>query len=146
MKRAAFFGSMVVLTCLLSACPSTQTPVVDVTGTWTGTAGEIDQPASQLPLTVIFEQEGTVLTGTAAYGPVPYEISGEITGNVEGDTPTFSFSVALDEPDIGGEVTAITVTYTFTGVISGNMMGDNLTVTNDASDLRVPLAFELERQ
>ena len=145
MKHAISAGLTLTLTVLLSACPSTQTPVTNIAGTWHGEAGEIDQPSSKLPLTVTFEQEGAALTGTAIHGPPEYKTSGDLTGRVEGDTAIFSFSAPLDPPDTGSEATII-ITYSFTGAISGDMMGDELTVTNNVSDLTVPLEFKLERQ
>ena len=142
MNRTAFFGLVVVLTFLLTACPSTQTPVTNVAGTWTGFAGDLESDTRKTPITAEFDQTGTDLSGTGYFGPVVpgADSSGPITGNVEGATVIFSFSFLAGSD---GE----TATYEFTGTAEGETIEGTVAAGLEGSVLEPQEGgFILERQ
>jgi hypothetical protein len=114
MKRVVLSSLLFAPMCLLTACPSTQTPIINVAGTWTGFTGDLESDTRKFLITAEFEQAGTGLGGTGYVGPVipGAENSGPITGNVEGSTVIFSFSFPAGSD---GEI----ATYEFTGTVSG---------------------------
>lgn len=142
MKRTASIGLAIVLMLLLSACPSTQTPVTNVAGVWTGFTGDLESDIRKFPITAEFEQTGTDLSGTGYFGPVTpgAESSGPITGNVEGSTVTFSF------PFLAGSDGEIT-TYEFTGTVAGETIEGTVAAGLNGSVLEPQEGgFVLERQ
>lgn len=141
MNRTASFGLVVILTCLLTACPGAQTPVTDVTGTWTGFAGDLESDTRKTPITAELEQTGTDLSGTGYFGPVApgADISGPITGNVEGATVTFSFSFLAGSD---GE----RATYEFAGTAAGETIEGTVAAGLEGSVLEPQGEFILERQ
>jgi hypothetical protein len=82
---------------LLVGCATTQTPPVDVTGTWTGQwpaiAGVIP-----LPMVMTLKQVGTDVTGTLTVPAVP-AFNATVTGTVSGNR--FSWRT----PTSGGQAT-----------------------------------------
>jgi hypothetical protein len=119
MKRAARFGLLVILTGILTACPSTQTPVTDVAGTWTGFAGDLESDTRKTPITVELEQRDSDLSGTGYFGPVAPEaessgpVSGILALSRDGTVHVdFSFSFLAGSE---GEI----ATYEFTGTVEG---------------------------
>lgn len=141
MKRTASFSLLVALMFLLSACPGTQTPVTDVSGTWTGFLSDLESDIRTFPITAEFEQAGTDLGGTGYFGPVApgSNSSGPITGSVEGSAITFSF------PFVAGSDGAM-ATYGFTGTAEGGTIRGTVAASVDGSALEPQGEFELERQ
>lgn len=136
---------LLLLSCLLTACPSSQIPVTSIAGSWSGTLTHTGDGVA-LPLTAVFTQTSVDLGGTASLGPVPYQATGDVTGKLEGNNATFAFSYLAGESSIGGEVTQTMGTYTLTGELSGNTLAGTIVGTVEGSSLSVPGTFVLERQ
>jgi opacity protein-like surface antigen len=102
MERRIFLACAVLMTVLAGAALA-----ADITGNWTGSAG-------QLSLTFVFKQDGEKLTGEVT-GPQgdPLPIS---DGKVQGDKVSFTVKV-----DMGGNSMIVTN--------EGDIKGDEITLT-----------------
>lgn len=95
----------------------------DVSGTWTGMMAFGD---NQIPLTYVFKQDGTKLTGTVASpnGDLPLN-----DGKVEGDKISFYVMV-----DMGGTPTK------FTG--TGTLKGEEISLETKTTDFATTMTLK----
>lgn len=141
---------LLLLSTLLTACPSAQTPPVtpptpstNLTGDWSGTLTHSDGQNIAIPLTVTFTQTDNDLSGTASLGNAPFQISGAVTGSLEENSAIFAFSAVVAEDSVEGQMMR---TYTFNGALSGDSLAGDVVATTEGADLSIPGTFTLGRQ
>lgn len=118
MKRTASFGLIVVLMCLLTACPAARPPTINVAANWNGTVS-ISGGDSDL-LTLTLEQSGMEVEGLAVLGPVSERSHlGLLAGEVSEDIVNLDFAVLVT----GGDVAL----YSLAGRIENDLMRGEVT-------------------
>lgn len=103
---------------MLAAAGSVWAQTASVAGEWEGT---FNTPGGARPFKVVFNVEGEKLTGTVKRqnGDVP------LTGTIKGEDISFSYTISYGENAL---------TLFFTGKVSGDTMGGNVSFGGNADD------------
>ncbi|MDM7922620.1 MAG: hypothetical protein QUS14_10010 [Pyrinomonadaceae bacterium] len=114
MKRTILLSLFV----MLAAAGSVWAQQSSVAGGWEGT---FNTPGGARPFKVVFNVEGEKLTGTVKRqnGDVP------LTGTIKGDDISFSYTISYGDNAL---------TLFFTGKVSGDTMGGNVSFGGNADD------------
>ena len=128
---------------VLSGCskPAVSKPAgLDVSGVW---VGEAVSEYATVPLRLELTQTGQTLTGTAtSTAPVGTATSDDLSGKVDAQQVTFSFSYNLGSINGSAEIIA---RYAFVGTVTGSTMTGNVTFSAEGFGPPQPGTFAFQK-